>query len=95
MSKTTSTTLKLPTALKARIAKLAKRSGRAPHAVMVDALERQVQRDEAMAAFVQEAVDADREIEEGAAVYSADDVHAWLKRLASGEKSARPKPWRA
>lgn len=80
--------------LKARIAKLAKKSGRAPHAVMVDALERQILRDERMAAFVQEALDADREIDDGAAVFRAEDVHVWLERLAAGEKPARPKPWR-
>jgi len=87
--------LKLSATLQARIAKLAKKSGRAPHAVMVDALERQTLRDERMAAFVQEALDADREIDEGAAVYRAQDVHTWLERLANGEKLARPKPWRA
>ena len=27
--------------------------------------------------------------------YRAEDVHAWLERLAGGEKPARPKPWRA
>ncbi len=95
MARTTSTTLKLPATLKARIAKLAKKSGRAPHAVMVDALERQILRDERMAAFVQEALDADREIDEGAAVFRAEDVHTWLERLANGEKPARPRPWRA
>lgn len=95
MAKTSSTTLKLPGTLKARIAKLAKRSGRAPHAIMVEALERQILRDERMAAFVQEALESDRDIDEGAAVYRAEDVHAWLERLATGEKPARPKPWRA
>lgn len=83
MAKTSSTTLKLPPTLKARIAKLAKTSGRAPHAVMVEALERQIQRDERISAFVQEALEADREIDEGAAVSSAEDVHLWLARLAS------------
>ena len=95
MARTVSTTLKLPATLKARIAKLAKRSGRAPHAVMVDALERQILRDERMAAFVREALDADREIDEGGAVFRAEDVHPWLERLATGEKPARPRPWRA
>jgi predicted transcriptional regulator len=95
LARTTSTTLKLPATLKARIAKLAKRSGRAPHAVMVDALERQIHRDERMAAFVQEALDADREIDEGAAVFRSEDVHAWLERLATCGRRARPKPWRA
>jgi predicted transcriptional regulator len=94
VAKTTSTTLKLPATLKARIAKLARKTGRAPHAVMVDALERQILRDERMAAFIQEGLDADRDIDEGGVVYRAEDVHAWIERLATGEKVARPKPWR-
>ncbi|HEY4177583.1 MAG TPA: hypothetical protein VGM90_12140 [Kofleriaceae bacterium] len=92
--KTTTTTLKIPDALKARIAKLAKKSGRAPHAVMLEALERQVQREEGMANFVQEALTADRGIDEGDDVYRAEDVHVWMERLAAGESAARPKPWR-
>ena len=27
-------------------------------------------------------------------VYRADDVHAWVERLARGQDAARPKPWR-
>jgi hypothetical protein len=27
-------------------------------------------------------------------VYRAEDVHAWINRLAKGRKSSRPKPWR-
>lgn len=94
MARTSTTTLKLPESLKQRVAALAKRSGRAPHAVMVEALERQVAREEAMVSFVQEALVADRAIEDGDAVYRADDVHAWLDRLARGEKVRDPKPWR-
>lgn len=94
MARTSTTTLKIPEALKARVSALAKRSGRAPHAIMVEALERQIAREEAMASFVQEALDADRGIEDGDAVYRAEDVHAWLDRLARGEKVRDPKPWR-
>ncbi len=90
----TSTTLKLPAQLKSRIARLAKQAGTTPHAFMVDALERQAAREEKMAAFVKEAMAADREIEEGGEVYAAADVHAWMERLARGERPARPKPWR-
>lgn len=89
-----STSLKLPRQLKARIARLAKQTGRTPHGFMVDALERQTEREERMQQFIQEALDADREIEAGAEVYAANDVHAWLERLARGEKPRRPKPWR-
>ena len=94
MAKTSTTTLKLPTALKARIAKVAKKTGRTPHALMIDALERQVSREERMEAFVQEALAADRDVDAGGEVYAAEDVHAWLDRLASGETPRRPKPWR-
>jgi predicted transcriptional regulator len=88
------TTIKLPRELKARIARLAKKTGRTPHGFMVEALERQTAREERMEAFIREALDADREIEAGGDVYAAEDVHAWMQRLARGERAARPKPWR-
>ncbi len=89
-----STTLKLSRTLKTRIAKVAKKTGQTPHAFMVEALERQTRREERMEEFVTEALEADREIEEGGEVYAAADVHGWLARLAAGEKVTRPKPWR-
>lgn len=89
-----STTLKLPRTLKARIARLAKKSGRTPHAFMVDALERETKREERMEAFIGEALAADRAIDAGGEVYAAADVHAWLGRLAAGQPATKPKPWR-
>lgn len=91
---TSTTTLKVPRALKARIVRLAKQSGCSPHAFMLEALERQTCREEQIAVFVEEAQAADRAIEEGDEVYAAADVHAWLARVARGERAARPKPWR-
>ncbi|HEX3477339.1 MAG TPA: hypothetical protein VHT91_20090 [Kofleriaceae bacterium] len=88
------TTLKVPHGLKARIARLARKSGCSPHAFMLEALERQTRREEQISAFVEEALAADRAIEEGDEVYAAADVHAWLSRLARGERVARPRPWR-
>jgi len=88
------TTLKLPEKLKARIARLAKATGRSPHNLMIEALEREVTRVEKMKAFVQAALAAKADIEAGGAVYRADDVHAWMERLAKGEKPPRPAPWR-
>jgi predicted transcriptional regulator len=89
-----STTLKLPRALKARIGRVAKKTGRTPHAFMIEALERQTARAERMEEFVREALAADRAIDAGGEVYAAEDVHAWLARLACGERAPRPKPWR-
>jgi predicted transcriptional regulator len=88
------TTLKLPERLKARIARLARQTGRAPHAIMLEALEREIAREERMREFVREALAADAEIEAGAEVYRAEDVHAWLERLTKGGKPRRPAPWR-
>ncbi|HLF39435.1 MAG TPA: ribbon-helix-helix protein, CopG family [Burkholderiales bacterium] len=88
------TTLKLPEKLKARIARLAKATGRTAHSLMIDALEREVTREERMKAFVREALAAKADVEAGGAVYRAEDVHAWLERLARDRKAARPQPWR-
>ena len=43
-----------------------------------------------MRAFVREAIASDAAIEAGAAVYRAEDVHAWIEHLAKGAKPARP-----
>ena len=59
---TVATTLKLPEALKARIARLAKQSHKSAHSLMIEALERE----ERMQSFVREALAADAEIEAGA-----------------------------
>ena len=91
---TATTTLKLPERLKSRIARLARETGRSAHSLMVEALEREVAREERMREFVREALAADAGAEAGAAVYRAEDVHAWLERLARNPKAVRPKPWR-
>ena len=91
---TTTATLKIPERLKARIARLAKETGRSAHSLMIEALEREVGREEKLRAFVREAVAAGKAIDAGADVYRAEDVHAWLDRLARDPRAARPKPWR-
>ena len=91
---TATTTLKLPEKLKTRIARLAKETGRSAHSLMIEALEREVAREERMREFVREALASDVAVKEGAAVYRAVDVHPWLERLAKNRRAARPKPWR-
>lgn len=91
---TASTTLKLPEKLKSRIARIARESGKSPHGVMVEAIEREVERTERYRQFVKDAQAADKSIDAGADVYAAGDVHAWLQRLARNAKAERPKPWR-
>jgi predicted transcriptional regulator len=91
---TAATTLKLPEKLKARIARLAKQTGQSPHSLMLRALERDVAREERMRDFVRAAMASDSAVEAGGAVYRSEDVHAWMERLAKGEKPPRPSPWR-
>ena len=90
----TTTTLKLPPSLRVRVARVARKTGRTPHRLMLEAIERETAREERMEAFVKEALAADRAIEKTGEVYAARDVHAWLLRLASGTKARRPRPWR-
>lgn len=51
-------------------------------------------REERLYEFVEEARRSDADIEAGGSVYRAEDMHAWLKRLAQGDAAERPGPWR-
>jgi predicted transcriptional regulator len=98
MASRQTTSLKLPSSLKRRIARITQPSGRTPHAFMLEAIERQTTYEERMRAFVAEAVAADRAIDDGQSVYDARDVHAWLESLASPRRGTRapkrPRPCR-
>ncbi|MEQ1593149.1 MAG: hypothetical protein ABL892_12290 [Thiobacillaceae bacterium] len=86
------TTLKLPEKLKARIAPLAEVAGKSPHAWMIEALEERVVQSEAYAAFVAEALEADREMTETGEGYAMEDVHQYLLAKLDGKPAKRPKP---
>ena len=90
------TSLKLPAKLKDRIDRVARQEGETPHALMVRALESQVDSMEKHAQFVKDALEAKKEMEETGIAYAAEDVHAYLRAKARGEKVRRPKPvrWR-
>jgi predicted transcriptional regulator len=90
---TDTTSVKLPPKLKARITALARQSGRSAHSFIVEAVERHAEREERLQTFVKEALAADADIERTGKMYRAEDVHAWLERLAKGQKPSRPKPW--
>jgi predicted transcriptional regulator len=88
------TTIRLPPELRARIHALAKQSGRSAHSVILEAVERHADYEEQMCSLVKEALEADVDIERTREVYRADDVDAWVARLARGPVNDRPKPWR-
>ena len=89
---TAPTTIKLPEALKQRIAPLAESAGKTAHAWMVEALDRQAGLAEAREAFIRDAESAASDIDAGGALYAAEDVAAYLLTRAAGKRSAaRPK----
>jgi predicted transcriptional regulator len=88
------TTIRLPPKLRARVAQLARQSGRSAHSLIVEAVERHAEYESRMRDLVKEARDADKEIERTGEVYNIDDVHAWMERLAHDGAAPRPKPWR-
>jgi predicted transcriptional regulator len=72
--------------LKARVAALAKKTGCSAHHLILEAIERHADREEAIEAFVKEALAAEADIDKTGEVYRAEDVHAWIDRIARGEK---------
>ena len=88
------TSVKLPPKLKSRVTALARKSGRSAHNFIVEAVERHAEREERVQSFIKEAVAAEADIERTGEVYRAEDVHAWLERLAKGQRPPRPKAWR-
>jgi len=92
MAMPATTTLKLPDNLKKRIAPLAESAGKTAHAWMVEAIETQATLAEKRTAFVADARAAEAEVERTGKVYAFDDVHRYMRALASGKKARRPKP---
>lgn len=85
------TTLKLPEALKERITSAAEAAGKSPHAFMVDAITAQTALAERRAAFVSAAHTAEQEVAEYGLVYDADEVFSYLHDKLKGKRAKRPK----
>lgn len=88
------TSIKLPSRLKSKIERLAKRSGETPHAFMLRALQGQVEAVERYQDFVREGIRADKAMLRSGLGYAADDVHAHLEAKVAGCCALRPKPVR-
>lgn len=88
------TTIRLPPKLRARLSSLARQTGRSAHSLIVEAVERHAAYEEQLRSLIREAQAADAEIDKTGEVYRAEDVHAWMSRLAVRDSPARPKPWR-
>jgi predicted transcriptional regulator len=88
------TTIRLPPELRARLNALADQTGRSAHSLIVEAVERYADHEEQLQALVAEALAADARVDALGEVYRAEDVQAWVARLAVEPGAPRPAPWR-
>ncbi len=91
------TSLKLPDELKARLKQVAEARDTSAHAFMLESLQKAVTAAEQQLAFLADAQDAWVEMTESGQAYDASDVHRYISARARGETVERPqpKPWRA
>jgi predicted transcriptional regulator len=88
------TTIRLPPKLRARLRAIAKESDRSVHSLILEAVEKHAAYEEQMRSLVKEALAADEDMDRSGEAYRAEDVHEWARRVAEGDASPRPKPWR-
>ena len=90
------TTVRVPDALRARIARAAERANMTPHALMLEALEERVELEEARAALTAEADLRYAEWTRTGRGYDWHEMRAYLEARAAGRRAQRPraKTWR-
>jgi predicted transcriptional regulator len=84
--------LRLPDAVKRRIAKLARQQDVTPHGFMLEAIREKVEAEEARAAFLAEAQRRLARMKKAGTGIPADEAFEYLQRRAAGERAERPKP---
>lgn len=87
---TATTTIRIPEKMKARVAKLAKKSGTTAHAFILDAITQKTEMAERYAAFAKEADDRYAEFLETGMAVGSDDMKAYARARAAGKPAARP-----
>ena len=90
------TSLKLPDALKERIATLVEGTNRTPHGFMVEAIEQATAREELRRRFGEEAALAEAETDKTRKAFEATSVFEYFEKRAQGKRALRPRPkaWR-
>jgi predicted transcriptional regulator len=83
------TTLRLPEELRTRLARLAEKSGKSPHSLMLEAIAQKVEEEELRASFHAEADSRFAEMMESGVGIPWHDMRAYLRTRASA-KAARP-----
>ena len=88
----TTTSLKLPDALKQRVNTLAELAGKSPHAFMVDVIAEQTERIEEDRAFMARAMASKKHFDETGIAYDADEVNAYFRAKIQGIELPKPQP---
>lgn len=84
------TSIKIPGELKERLQKLAEARQRTPHALMLQALEAFVSREEQRESLRREGIAAWEEYRRTGLHLTGDEVREWIERVRRGEKAAMP-----
>ena len=85
------TSVKLDTAVKGRLNRLAAARRRSPHWLMHEAVEQYLEREEKREQFRQDALAAWAEYEATGLHVSAAEADAWLAKLQAGRRTPLPK----
>jgi predicted transcriptional regulator len=91
MATLSTTSLKLDSAMKERVQRIASARRRSPHWVMREAVEQYVEREEKRARLHQEALAAWDEYQTTGLHLTAGEADAWLARLEAGKRAVVPK----
>jgi predicted transcriptional regulator len=86
---TSTTTLRLDARMKARIAKLAKKSGKSPHSFVLDMLEGALSAQESREEFEKEAAARLKQIDATGLALDWDETKAWLRARAAGKPAKK------
>ena len=91
MAARSTTSLKLDSALKDRVHRLASMRRRSPHWVMCEAVEQYVEREEKREQLRQDALATWAEYQTTGLHVTADEADAWLAKLEAGKLAIIPK----
>ena len=91
MATLSTTSLKLDSAMKERVHRLASARRRSPHWIMRDAVEQYVEREEKREQLRQDALAAWAAYQTTGLHATAEEADAWLAKLETGKRAAIPK----
>ena len=83
--------VRMPSALHMRVVSLAESRQRTPHALMLQAIESYVTREEKREAWRQEGIAAWEEYQRTGLHLTGDEVRGWIDQIRQGKKAPMPK----